>query len=181
MVKKLGITLSICFTLFFTFAQTAYADDFQLRSGLESAIDITDVSIVFSDSSSDNYGNEGIDLFISNSNPSLLWDILMNVLIDSEVTFDRTRTITGNNVLPGTEIRFVALTKEEGFHFDRTLTVGPSGVFSMDVDLEVGYNIILVLVTSPIEYGDRSLASLIRRLPVEIRDLLSERTRNVIN
>ena len=170
MIKKLGVTLSICFAIFFT-VQNIYAEDLNVTTGLES---VTTASFILEG----DYNS--IDFFVTNGHESVLFELMMEVITNSELTFDSTRTITGNQT-PGTGIRFVALTKENGFHFDKAIVVGASGVFSIDINLKEGYNIVLAIITTPVEEGKNPFASIIRRLPVEIREILSERTRNVTN
>jgi hypothetical protein len=177
-MKKLGIASLICFSLFFAFAQNAYANDFKIRSGLENT---TNVSQVFSEDRKELH--ERIDFFAPYDNEDPFFEILMNVISNSEVTFDRFRTIIGSSSY-GTEIRFVAFNTEIGFHFDEWVTVGNSGVFSIDVPLEEGHNIILIISKSHIteaEINENLLASMINRLPLEIREILSERTRSLTN
>ncbi|MCL1925067.1 MAG: hypothetical protein FWF50_05735 [Defluviitaleaceae bacterium] len=171
-MKKIGAALAICFV--FLFASNAYAnyDENLIRTGLEDRTDITWIINQL-------YEEHGFNAFGVSAGESLLFNILIEAISNSEVTFDRVRTITGNHTY-GSVLRFIVLTSEGKVYFDETLTVGISGVFSIDINFAENYNVVVIVVT-PSDYdGNSHFASIVRRLPSEVRDGLLSRTRALV-
>lgn len=184
-MKKLKrIALAFCFvalssTLIYENANASELSENlgPVRSGLANTTNVSEYIELFN---YENYENK-VDLLTLEGLGGLFFEGLMRIItVDPEITFDRSRTITGT-LYYGANVRFISIANDRE-NFVQDVVVGPSGVFSVDVPLVEGVNTIFIITFTDDDYeisNIRHLVSVVRRLPESLRESLGNRTRTL--